>query len=80
MVVKGIQPRPLCVGPGPLQMIVTVRELAEGALLLSGFGCHDLTDPDPTNLEMSQEAIEFYFPQGRGDRERRSRLEPRSVV
>jgi monoamine oxidase len=65
MVVEGIPPRPLCLGPGPLQMIVTVRELAGGAWLLSGFGCQDLSDPDPTRLEMAQEAIEFYFPEGR---------------
>ena len=65
MVVEGIPPRPLCLGPGPLQMIVTVRELADGAWLLSGFGCHDLPDPDPTSLEMAQKAIEFYFPEGR---------------
>jgi monoamine oxidase len=65
MVVEGIPPRPLCLGPGPLQMIVTVRELADGAWLLSGFGCQDLSDPDPTKLELAQESIEFYFPEGR---------------
>jgi monoamine oxidase len=65
MIVEGIPPRPLCLGLGPLQMIVTVRELADGAWLLSGFGCQDLSDPDPTSLETAQEAIEFYFPEGR---------------
>lgn len=64
MIAESIPPRPLCVGPGPLQMIVTVRELADGAWLLSGFGCQDLSDPDPTRLEMAQEALEFYFPEG----------------
>ena len=65
MIVDGIPPRPLCIGPGPLQMIVTVRELSDGAWLLSGFGCEGHSDPDPTRLEMAQEAIEFYFPEGR---------------
>jgi hypothetical protein len=44
------------VSPGPL---------ADGTWLLSGFGCHGGSDPDPTNLETAQEAIEFYFPEGR---------------
>jgi monoamine oxidase len=65
MVVERIPPRPLCLGPGRLQMIVTVRGLADGAWLLSGFGCHGLSDLDPTRLETAQEAIEFYFPEGR---------------
>jgi hypothetical protein len=65
MIVEGIPPRPLCLGRGPLQMIVTVRELADAAWLLSGFGCQDLSDPDPTSLETAQAAIEFYFPEGR---------------
>lgn len=65
MVVEGIPPRPFCVGPGPLQMIVTIRELADGAWLLSGEGCQDLSDPDPTSLETAQAALEFYFPEGR---------------
>lgn len=65
MVVEGIPPRPFCVGPGPLQMIVTISELADGAWLLSGEGCQDLSDPDPTKLETAQAALQFYFPEGR---------------
>ena len=65
MIVDGIPPRPLCVGPGPLQTIVTIRELADGAWLLSGFGGQGLTECDPTNLETAQEGLEFYFPEGR---------------
>ncbi|MGN6168159.1 MAG: flavin monoamine oxidase family protein [Solirubrobacteraceae bacterium] len=65
MVVEGIPPRPFCVGPGLLQMVVTIRELADGAWLLSGEGCQDLSDPDPTRLDTAQEALEFYFPEGR---------------
>jgi monoamine oxidase len=63
MIVDGIPPGPLCVGPGPLQMIVTIRELANGTWLLSGFG--DGQDLDPTNLGTAQEALEFFFPEGR---------------
>jgi len=65
MVVENIPPRPWCLGPGLLQMIYTVRGLPDGAWLLSGFGCQGLSDPDPTSLETAQEAIEFYFPEGR---------------
>ena len=63
MIVDGIPPAPLCVGPGPLQMIVTIRELADGKWLLSGFG--DGQGLDPTKLETAQEAVEFFFPEGR---------------
>ena len=45
-------------------MIVTVRELADGAWLLSGFGCDGTFDFDPTKLA-AQAAIEVYFPEGR---------------
>jgi monoamine oxidase len=66
MIVNGIPPRPLCVGAGPLQMIVTIRELADGAWLLSGFGGgQGLADYDPTKLETAQEGLGFYFPEGR---------------
>ena len=66
MIVDGIPPRPLCVGADPLQMIVTIRELADGAWLLSGFGGgQGLADYDPTNLETAQEGLGFYFPEGR---------------
>jgi monoamine oxidase len=63
MIVDGIPPGPLCVGPGPLQMIVTIRELADGKWLLSGFG--DGQGLDPTKLETAQEGLEFFFPEGR---------------
>lgn len=63
MIVDGIPPGPLCVGPGPLQMIVTIRELADGTWLLSGFG--DGQGLDPTSLETAQEGLEFFFPEGR---------------
>jgi monoamine oxidase len=47
-------------------MIVTIRELADGAWLLSGFGGgQGLADYDPTNLETAQEGLGFYFPEGR---------------
>ncbi len=66
MIVDGIPPRPLCVGPGPLAMIVPIRELADGAWLLSGFGGgQGHADYDPTKLETAQEGLEFYFPEGR---------------
>jgi monoamine oxidase len=66
MIVDGVPPRPLCVGPGPLQMIVPIRELADGTWLLSGFGGgQDLADYDPTKLETAQEGLGFYFPEGR---------------
>ena len=63
MIVDGIPPAPLCVGPGPLQMIVTIRKLANGAWLLSGFG--DGQGRDPTNLETAQDGLAFFFPEGR---------------
>ncbi|MER8001025.1 NAD(P)/FAD-dependent oxidoreductase [Streptomyces sp. NPDC095613] len=63
IVARNVPPRPFALGMGTLQSICHGYDLADGSVLLMGFGGEGAARLDPTDLEQVEAAVREYYPE-----------------